>query len=504
MYCAAVSTPAPLRRRLDWPLPWMAWLPVGSAILTAVAVLSVTTTRYGYHRDELYFLMLPPAQGYVDQPPLTPYLAHLSTEVFGNRIWALHIPAILCAALSILLTALTTREFGGGRWAQGLSAWGFAFAALPLVNGHTLLTGTVDLAVWAAVLLFVARALLRARPVWYLAAGIVVGLGLYNKLLVVLLLSGLAIGLLLLGPRSVLASRWLWAGVVLAVLIGLPNLLYQASHDWPQLTMARALSENNASDVRVTLVPFQILLIGPPLFVIAIAGFVGLLRRPAWRAARGMALAYPVVLVVSWFSGTQYYYGFGLLAFLFAIGCVSTAEWAAHRKARRSTVVIAVAISSAVNIAITLPVLPERLLGPTGIDELNQGARDSIGWPVYVQTLTGVYRSLPPADQSRAVILTGNYGEAGSVVRYGENLPQVYSGQNELWYLRRPPPSATVVVAWTQGLDYLRPFFASCEQKAVMDNGVGVDNEEQGSVVAVCRDPVGGWDAVWPRLQHYD
>ena len=153
----------------------------------------------------------------------------------------MRIPAVLCVAIAILLTALTTRELGGGGWAQGLSAWGFGFAGLPLVAGHVLLTATVDLAVWAGVILCVVRALLRAEPRWWLAAGALVGLGLFNKNLIVLLLIGLAGGLLASGPRSAFRSGWLWVGAALAVVLASPNLVYQATHDWPQITMAGAL-----------------------------------------------------------------------------------------------------------------------------------------------------------------------------------------------------------------------------------------------------------------------
>jgi hypothetical protein len=145
-------------------------------------------------------------------------------------------------------------------------------------------------------------------------------------------------------------------------------------------------------------------------------------------------------------------------------------------------------------------------MGRTPIPDINQAARDQVGWPVYVRTVADVYARLPPEDRAKAVLLTSNYGEAGALHRYGPEygLPAVYSGQNELYNDGPPPATATVVVAWTQTIHRLGELFASCEAKAIMDNGVGVDNEEQGSVVAICRDPVGGWAAVWPRLQHYD
>ena len=69
-----------------------------------------------------------------------------------------------------------------------------------------MLTATLDLVVWPAVVLLVMRALLRNQPSWWYAVGAVVGLSMYNKLLVALLLLALGAGLLLVGPRRVLWS----------------------------------------------------------------------------------------------------------------------------------------------------------------------------------------------------------------------------------------------------------------------------------------------------------
>jgi hypothetical protein len=491
----------------------VAWLPVGSAMALSSFLLAVTANRYGYHRDELYFRMLDPAWGYVDQPPLTPLLARLAIAAFGDTVWALRVPALACAAAAVLITALTTRELGGGRTAQALSAFGFAFAPLTLVAGHVLLTASLDLVVWAAVILFAARALLRAEPRWWLAAGAVVGIGLYNKQLVVLLLISLAGGLLAVGPRRVLRSPWLWAGVALAVVLASPNLVYQATHDWPQLTMAGMISDDRGGENRLLLLPFQLLLLGPGLVWICVEGFRAIMgpgrgeeaTSRNWRPLRAVAIAYPVALAITFIAGGQIYYPLGLLAFLFAAGCVPTGEAMARATGRRGGAATAVALNTAFSVVIALPLLPVDVLGRTPIPEINQAARDSVGWPQYVETVADVYRGLSTEEQSRAVLYTSNYGEAGALHRYGPDyvLPPVYSGHNQLWFAGPPPGSATVVVAWTQNLPGLSRFFAVCDRMAVMDNGFGVDNEEQGSVVAVCRDPQGGWPVVWPQLQHY-
>jgi hypothetical protein len=124
-----------------------------------------------------------------------------------------------------------------------------------------------------------------------------------------------------------------------------------------------------------------------------------------------------------------------------------------------------------------------------------------------VAQVKAVYDALPAEDKAHAVLFTGNYGEAGALDRYGrpQGLPDVYSGQNELWYLGPPPESATVVVWVTEGDDPIgSPYFGSCESKAALDNGYGVDNEEQTAHVFVCRDRKLTWAELWPKAQHFD
>ena len=194
--------------------------------------------------------------------------------------------------------------------------------------------------------------------------GAVVGLSSYNKLLVALLLLALAAGLLLVGPRRVLWSRQVLGGVVLAVLVGAPNLLYQVAHGWPQLAMGRALSAANGSEVRVLMWPFLALLLGPPLVPVWCAGWVALARRPAWRPVRFLAVSFPVLLVLCAVAGGQVYYPVGLLVVLFAAGCVPVADVLARAAGWwRPVVVAAVVLNAVVAAVVALPLLPVTVLG---------------------------------------------------------------------------------------------------------------------------------------------
>jgi len=488
-------------------LPRFAAGPVAVVTGLCVALLLATAGGYGYHRDELYFRILGRhlAWGYVDEPPLTPLLGRAATALFGDNLVALRLPAILCAAAALVVAALIVRELGGGTAAQVLATAGLATTAVAIL-GHILATANLDLVVWLLVILFACRALLRDRPRWWLAAGLAAGLGLYNKQLVTLLLIGLAVGLLISGPRRALRSPWLWAGVAIAVVVGAPNVVYQITHGWPQLEMSAAIARNKGQDDRITFVPLQLALLGPPTAAIWIIGLVRVFRDAAWRPVRALAWAYLVASALTLITGGQPYYPIGLLVFLYAAGAVVVARWAGRRRARWVWPIAGVTLSAATTLVVGLPLIPVTSLGSTGVPAASSVVGDQVGWPVYVRQVADVFAGLPAADRERAVLLTANYGEAGALDKYGPryHLPAVYSGHNELYNFGPPPDSASVAVVVGLDPSRLNAVFTTCATMGELDNGVGVDNEEQGVAILVCRGPREPWRALWPLLQHYD
>ncbi|MGC4111554.1 MAG: glycosyltransferase family 39 protein [Nocardioides sp.] len=469
---------------VSWPL-------VLPAVATVVVVLSVFSNGYGFERDELYFMMLKPAWGYVDQPPLTPLLAHALADAYGGGPWLLRVPATLCAAGCVLLTALLARELGGGARAQAWTAWGMATTSAVTVFGHSFLTSTPDLVAWPAVSLAVVRALRRDQPRWWLVAGVFAGLATYNKLLIAVLLAGVALGLALVGPRTPLRSAALWAGAVVALVVAMPNVVYQVVHGWPQLDMGHALAADNASDVRASMWPLMVLLMGPPLAVIWVAGL-----RALWRdeRVRCLTVAFAVVVVFTFVSGTQAYYPLFFLPVPFAAGVVA---WAGRLGRVWGGLF---ALNGVVSVVLGLPVVAVGHLGSTPIPDVDTAVQDSVGWPAYVDQIAAPYDAL--SDPEHAVVVTSNYGEAGAVARYRPDIP-VFSAQNALYDQARPPDGTTTVVFVGGELGTAGRLF-DCHVVGRLENGVGVDNEEQGEPVALCSDPVGSWSRIWPQLRHLD
>lgn len=477
------------------PLAWRPLLAVGAAL---TAVLLATAGRYGPHRDELYFLRAGRslAWGYPDQPPLTPLLARIMDELAPGSLVVLRLPAALAVAATALLTGLIARELGGGRAAQLLAASSTAVATVVVVTGHLLSTTTVDLLVWSALTLLLARVLRGGDPRLWVVIGLVAGVGLLNKQLVVFLLAAVAAGLLVVGPRHVLRSPWLWAGAAVALALWAPHLAWQANEGWPALEVASSVGAGNSvsAEPPALFLPFQLVLVSPVLVPVWVAGLVVLWRDPSLRA---LALAYPLLAVVFLLTGGKPYYLAGLYPLLLAAGATPTVRWARRSRSRAPLLVTGLALSAAVSAVVGLPVVPQDRLAASGVLELNEDAGETVGWPALVDLAAHA------ANGDEVVLLAENYGQAGAIDRYGpaHGLPPAYSGHNgyAAW---GPPPERDLPVVVVGFSDAQRTAWLSgCRLVGRVDNGLGVQNEEQGTPVHRCDGHRRTWAELWPGVE---
>lgn len=487
----------------------VAWRSLAAVAATVAVVLLGFASRYGYHRDELYFLRAGEhlAFGYADQPPLTPLLARLASTVFGDSLVGLRVVPAVVAGLVVLVTGVLAAEFGAGRGAQVLAAGATAASAVLLAVGHLLSTSTVDLLVWTVLSWLVVRALRRGGWRWLLV-GLVAGIGLQNKTLVAFLLVALGVGLLLVGPREVLRTRWFWLAVGLALVLWAPYLVWQASHGWPQLELARAIAAGGSgtSAPAWLFVPYQFVLVSVFLVPVWAVGLWQLATAPRLRRFRVFAVAYVVLVVVFLITGGKPYYLAGLYPVLLAAGSgpVLHRARAGPGRGRAALPWVAVGLAAVTSAVLFLPVVPVRYLAATPIVDINYDAGETVGWPAFVRTVARVHADLPADERAGAIVLTRNYGEAGAVDRYRAELglPPVYSGHNGYWYWGPPPEETGTTIVVGHRPETLSRWFGSVRLAARIDNGVGVANEEQGAPVWVCRERRATWTQLWPQLRY--
>ena len=170
--------------------------------------------RYGWHRDELYYLASSRhlALGYVDYPPITPLLARVDQAIFPGSLPGLRLLTVLAGAVIIIVAALIAHELGGNRLAQGLA--GLAALISPMFVGANILFQTVsfDQLVWAVACLLFVRLLRGADPREWLLLGLVFGIGLETKYTVIGLGIAMLVALLATRARRLLVSPWPWLG----------------------------------------------------------------------------------------------------------------------------------------------------------------------------------------------------------------------------------------------------------------------------------------------------
>jgi len=484
--------------------PGVAWVGLAALAGGVTLMLLVVASRYGYHRDELYFLRAgrEPAFGYVDQPPLTPLVAHAMDRLFNGSLVGLRLPSALAAGLVVLLTGLIAREFGGGRGAQLLAAASIAVSSVLLAVGHLTSTATFDLLGWTALCWLLVRALRDGGTVW-LAAGAVAGVALQNKTLPAFLLAGVLAGVLLAGPRPALRSRWPWLGALLALALWAPNLVWQAAHGFPQLELSAAIASGSSgtSEPRYLFVPYQLLLVSPLLVPVWAVGWWRLTRDRALRPWRAFAVAYVLVAAVFLLTGGKPYYLAGLYPVLLAAGAAPVLGWA-RRGARRTRTALlgaALALSLAAAGFLFLPLVPVDRLAASPVVAVNYDAGETVGWPAFAATLAKVRERVPAGE--RVAVLTRNYGEAGAVDHFLPALGPAHSGHNSYWTWGPPSEGATTLIVVGFPEARVRQWFGRVELAARIDNGLGLDNDEQGAPVWLARDRLAPWAELWPRLR---
>ena len=494
------------------------WVPLVAALL-ATALHALCNPHYGFFRDELYFIVCGrhPALGYVDQPPLTPFLAALS-QSFGTSLFLLRLIPALCAGLVVYVSCLFAEELGAGIFAEILTAIIVTLAPVLAANEMRLTPDMLEIALWPLAALLILRIVKGGSPRLWLAVGTVVGIAAWSKYSIAFFVVAVVCGLLFTAQRRVLASRWFVAGCALALAIVLPDFIWQAAHHFPMLEVLR----NDSGQFIVTGPPFimqQVLIMNPLFAIVWIAGLVALARNPQ---TRWLAYAYGIVIVSMMALNAKNYYPAAIYPYLVAAGAVTVEGWT-HLRVRMRYAIAAGALAVSIPaVPFILPVLPlsnyiayQNAVGRAlhvdfGLpDDLRktvpiQYYADMLGWPQMVAKVASVYESLPPAQRTQTAIFTSNFGEASAIDVYGSafGLPHAISGNNNFWLWGPRQYTGTTVIEVNADPAVARRIFAHVRVAAVFSDphAMSYENDVPILVCSGIREPLA---ALWPRLKVY-
>lgn len=487
-------------------------LPVFCIAAAVTLVHILTNGRYGFHRDELQFLS--DARhldwGYVCYPPLTPFIEHIGLSLFGLSLIGLRLFSVVGQALVIVVSGLMARDLGGGRLAQVTTTLAVALSPLPIFEATEFQYTSFAFLWWGLVAWFTIRLLKTENLRYWMAIGAVLGLALQTKYSVVFFIAGILVGMAFSPARRFFASKWFWAGVALALLIFLPNLIWLVRHDFISYRFLQHIHARDVDEGRAEgYLRYQFLvcanLFAAPVWLIGLFAF---LRD---RRYRMIAWMYLVPLLVFWIDKGRFYYVAEAYPVLLAMGAVTCEHWLTGipKWAQRSVEVVFFAGLAVAGAYFFAGWVPFASSGPLRDFALRQSEdlREEIGWDEMVKTVAGIRDSLPPDQQSSLGIVVGNYGERGAIEVLGPayHLPPPISMTNSAWLLGYPTPPPTTLIVVGNSREWVDRNFTGCRVAGHNGNSEGIDNEESTSHtdIFVCGPPRKPWPEFWKNNQRF-
>jgi 4-amino-4-deoxy-L-arabinose transferase-like glycosyltransferase len=487
-------------------------------VLAAGGVLlhTLLNGQYGFHRDELDIIMNARQLdwGYIAYPPLTPLIARLGLGLFGNSLRGLRLFSALAQGVVMLLAGWMARDMGGKRPAQIMAAIAVYIAPVALTSGTLIQYMAFDFLWWVMIAFFFVRLLATEDPRYWIGIGAGIGLGMMTKFTVAFWVAGLVVAVLLSQRRKDLLSKWLWLGAALALLIYMPNLIWQIQHKFISLDFLKAIHVRDLQWGRSrNFLPEQLFSSTNPLALpFWLAGLTGCLFAVFLRRFRPLVWMFLTTFVIFMVAKGRSYYVAPAYVMLEAAGSVWWANWLSERVPwlRRlgigllSSLLIVGGLAA---IIIVKPVAPINSALWKTTSRLNPEVVEMIGWPDLAAEVARIYHSLPENEKSHAVILAGNYGEAGALDFYAAeyDLPRTISGADSFWYrgYGQHEPGTVIVVGFERS--YAGAFFSTCEKAGTVTNHYKVRNEEttRHTILYVCRHPKQPWSEMWPRMQWF-
>jgi len=489
----------------------------------AVFVLLMTAAAVDhYFRDEFYYLACSRhmAWGYVDQPPLSIAILWIVRHLAGDSLMVLRAAAALAAAITIWLTGSIARRLGASPSGETLAMIAAAIAPELLGIGSFYSMNVIDLLCWTLAVRVLIDVLDRPTVARWIVLGVVLGLGLENKISVLWLGAGIVAGLLLTPARRLLLTPGPWIAGVIAAALFAPHIVWQIATGWPTLEFIRNASQGKMQvTTPLAFVAAQVMNLNPITLPVWLGGLLYLLLAPRMARYRPLAIAFLAVagiLIVNRTSRSEYLApGYPML---FAAGGAML-ERIISRAAWQVAVAVVLIAAGALSAPLALPLLPvdryvaySRALGVAPSTEekkevgrLPQFFADRQGWDRFVAQVVAVVDRLPPGDRERAAVFVGNYGEAGAIEQLARGRGiTVVSGHNNYWLWGPAGRSGEVMVVVSRSRQRQDEKFASVEQAGVIECGDCMPYEN-GQSIFVCRGmkpPM--LPERWASLKHYE
>jgi hypothetical protein len=500
------------------------------AVVWAIALAKLLfhvyfNNRYGYFRDEFDYMSCGDhlSWGYVDQPPLIPFLTHISRAVLGDSLRAIRFLPALASSLLLVQTALIARELGGKFYSLILSAVCVVVAGQYLSNGSLLGTNCLEPNLWMGCAYFAILAIKRNDPRYWVWFGVLAGLGLEEKYSIAFFLVAMVIGLLLTEQRRFLLNKWIWLGVGAAFLIFLPNLLWNIHYQWPFLQLMHNIRAEGR-DIVLGPVDFfvqQMMNVSPFTAPTWIAGVVALLFWPPVKPYRMLGWCYLVCYGIFFALHGKIYYLSPIYPMLYAAGAVVVESWLDRPLGTwlKPAIVVTLLVMGAYIAPIPVPILsPDHFIAymkqlpvKLPVNEhshlravLPQWYSDQFGWHEVVAETAVAWNRLNPDERRECGIFAQDYGQAGAIDFFGHEygLPHAISGDRSYWIWGPGRYSGKCLIVLDDSQEKLESLFQQVEYVGTSpDNPYALTRMVP---VFICRGSKFGTLAdLWPRVKRW-
>lgn len=441
---------------------------LGVALAVATLVLLTGWIQpYGLFHDEFYYWAgaLRPGFGYVDHPPMAPWVLAGSIALVGDGHLGFGIVPALCAAGTVFLTGRIARSLGAERFGQLLAALAVAVTPAYLVFFSFYSVNCIGLLVWTGAVFFMVELIRTGNERFWLGFGLIAGIGLLNKHTFLLLVAGLAVGMLATPMRRQLRSRYLWLGVAVALLIAAPNIYWNIANGWPSLEFYSTRGEAILDATVGQALKIQILAMNPVNLLIWVPGLIFLLFSKEARPYRPLGIAFLVLFVGIILSGQRRGDRIvGVYPIAFAAGALVWDRWRPRlRVVVRGALVALLLCFGVLVLPASLPVLPPaavaryfEVIGER--PEIETGDRGAslplylsgrLEWERFAREVIGAWETLPPDQRDRTAILTSHWVFASVIEYYGRGgeLPPVVSPHNAYYFWRKEAAGRDIVIS---------------------------------------------------------
>lgn len=486
--------------------------------------------RYGYFRDEFDYMSCGDhlQWGYVDQPPLIPFLIHICRAVLGDSLRSIRFIPALASSFLVIQTAVLAREFGGRRFALLLSAVCIVVNPQYLSNGSLLGTNCLEPNLWMGCAYFLILAIKRDNPRYLLWFGVIAGLGMEEKYSIAIFGLAVVIGLLLTSQRKLFLNRWLWLGGLAAFLIFLPNVLWNIHYHWPFLQLMHAIRAEGRDVVWSPAQFFfqQMLVMNPIVAPLWLGGLFALLFWVKLSQYRVLGWSYVISYTTFFILHGKNYYLAPIYPMLFAAGAVAFESWLDRPESAKPRLqwlkpsVVITLLASGIHLApIVIPVFsPEHFLAYTKtlpfklpVNEyshmraaLPQWYSDQFGWKEIADEAVVAWNQIPPEERHDCAIFAQDYGQAGAIDFFGPHygLPPALSGDRTYWLWGPRGYSGNCMIVLGDRRERLEELFQRVDYV-----GTSADNPwalESQISVNICRGAkFGTLSQLWPRLKRW-